>query len=263
MTLQRATDWKSNLVITEDHYIDYFGGRLAEEVVPVQILAKLRQASCLFLGSTDGRLAAAGYSCTGSGGRGPQRRHALGGRTRSRRARAACSGSVPGSSLYRNHLTDYVPGFDRFLTESVRRADMSEIIGTGRAPRQCPYFGLDYYEEKFGAWFFGREADRQQDHHEPARRPADVAACRERRRQELAAARRCRVADCERVADDSFARRGTARFIPIVFSSWKDDPVMELAPQSARRSGRTWRNARSPSCRPTGSTRPSRRRRMR
>jgi len=44
--------WKSNYVITEDHYIDYLSGRPAEEVVPIQILAKLRQASCLFLGYT-------------------------------------------------------------------------------------------------------------------------------------------------------------------------------------------------------------------
>jgi hypothetical protein len=44
--------WKSNFVITEDHYIDYLRGRPAEEVVPTQILAKLRDASCLFLGYT-------------------------------------------------------------------------------------------------------------------------------------------------------------------------------------------------------------------
>ena len=44
--------WPRNFVITEDHYIDYLGGRPAEEVVPIQILAKLRQASCLFLGYT-------------------------------------------------------------------------------------------------------------------------------------------------------------------------------------------------------------------
>ena len=25
--------------------------------------------------------------------------------------------------------------------------------------RDSPYFGLDYYQEKFGAWFFGREAE--------------------------------------------------------------------------------------------------------
>jgi hypothetical protein len=44
--------WRGNYLITEDHYIDYLGGRSAEEVVPGQILAKLREASCLFLGYT-------------------------------------------------------------------------------------------------------------------------------------------------------------------------------------------------------------------
>jgi hypothetical protein len=41
--------WRDNYVITEDHYIDYFGGHCAEEVVPTQILAKLRRANHLFL----------------------------------------------------------------------------------------------------------------------------------------------------------------------------------------------------------------------
>ena len=27
------------------------------------------------------------------------------------------------------------------------------------AQRDSPYFGLDYYGEQFGAWFFGRESD--------------------------------------------------------------------------------------------------------
>ena len=42
--------WDNNFVITEDHYIDFAGGRAPEEVVPTQILAKLRHASCMFLG---------------------------------------------------------------------------------------------------------------------------------------------------------------------------------------------------------------------
>jgi hypothetical protein len=42
--------WRNNLIVTEDHYIDYVGGRSPYEVVPTQILAKLRQASYLFLG---------------------------------------------------------------------------------------------------------------------------------------------------------------------------------------------------------------------
>jgi TIR domain/SIR2-like domain len=44
--------WEDNYVITEDHYIDYLSGRAAEEVVPAQILAKLKRANYLFLGYT-------------------------------------------------------------------------------------------------------------------------------------------------------------------------------------------------------------------
>jgi hypothetical protein len=44
--------WSKNYVVTQDHYIDYLAGRAIEDVVPVQILAKLRSASCLFLGYT-------------------------------------------------------------------------------------------------------------------------------------------------------------------------------------------------------------------
>ena len=35
---------------------------------------------------------------------------------------------------------------------------MNETSGSAE-PRDSPYFGLDYYEEKFGAWFFGRETE--------------------------------------------------------------------------------------------------------
>ena len=78
--------WKSNFVITEDHYIDYLGGRSAEEVVPTQILAKLRQASCLFLGYTIADWRAQSLPALDLAGREAQRGHALGGRARSRRA---------------------------------------------------------------------------------------------------------------------------------------------------------------------------------
>jgi hypothetical protein len=44
--------WKGNLVITEDHYLDFLRQGPAEVVVPMQILAKLREASCLFIGYT-------------------------------------------------------------------------------------------------------------------------------------------------------------------------------------------------------------------
>jgi len=42
---------EDNYVITEDHYINYMNGS-AEEVVPGQILMKLRKSNYLFLGYT-------------------------------------------------------------------------------------------------------------------------------------------------------------------------------------------------------------------
>ena len=42
--------WRENYVITEDHYIDYLSRSPIESLVPVQILDKLRDSHCLFLG---------------------------------------------------------------------------------------------------------------------------------------------------------------------------------------------------------------------
>ena len=42
--------WRENYVITEDHYIDYLSRGPIESLVPVQILDKLRDSHCLFLG---------------------------------------------------------------------------------------------------------------------------------------------------------------------------------------------------------------------
>ena len=50
--LSAGFPWEDNYVITEDHYIDYLSGRAIEEVVPGQILAKLKRANYLFLGYT-------------------------------------------------------------------------------------------------------------------------------------------------------------------------------------------------------------------
>jgi hypothetical protein len=44
--------WKDNYVITEDHYIDYLSRSPIESLVPVQILDKLQDSHCLFLGYT-------------------------------------------------------------------------------------------------------------------------------------------------------------------------------------------------------------------
>jgi hypothetical protein len=107
--------WKSNFVITEDHYIDYLGGRPAEEVVPTQILAKLRQASCLFLGYkiADWRLRVFLHWIW--------RGERLGGAThwaveRDPDVLERQFWQRSGVCLYQSRLTDYVAGFDRFLS---------------------------------------------------------------------------------------------------------------------------------------------------
>ena len=108
--------WKSNYVITEDHYIDYLGGRPAEEVVPMQILAKLRQASCLFLGYAiaDWRLRVF-LHWIWPGERPSGATHWAVERSPDMLQKQFWQRS--GVGLYRSRLTDYVQGFDRFLTE--------------------------------------------------------------------------------------------------------------------------------------------------
>src|SRR6201996_1646389 len=103
---------------------------------------------------------------------------------------------------------------------------MTETMGPVQY-RHNPYFGLDYYEEKFGSWFFGREAEGGKiiTNLRAARLTLLHAESGGGKRSLLRAGVAWRM---HKLADDSFARRGTARFVPIVFSSWKDDPVTEL-----------------------------------
>ena len=104
---------------------------------------------------------------------------------------------------------------------------MNETNGSAE-PRDSPYFGLDYYEEKFGAWFFGRETEGGKiiTNLRAARLTLLHAESGVGKSSLLRAGVAWRM---RRLADDSLARRGTARFVPVVFSSWKDDPVLELA----------------------------------
>jgi SIR2-like domain/TIR domain len=109
--------WKGNYVITEDDYIDLLAGRSAEEVIPVQILAKLRQASCAFLGypMADWRLRVflhwiwPGERPSGAMQWAVERDPGTVERRFWQRS---------GTALYRSRLTDYVAGFDRFLVEN-------------------------------------------------------------------------------------------------------------------------------------------------
>jgi hypothetical protein len=109
--------WKNNYVITEDHYIDYLARRPAEEVVPMQILTKLRQASCLFLGYTlaDWRLRVF-LHWIWPGQRPSGATHWAVERSPDMLERRFWQQN--GVGLYRSRLTDYVQGFDRFLVRN-------------------------------------------------------------------------------------------------------------------------------------------------
>jgi Novel STAND NTPase 1 len=93
--------------------------------------------------------------------------------------------------------------------------------------RKCPYFGLDYYAEKYDEWFFGREPER------------------DKVMINLRAARLTLVHADSGVGKSSLLRAGVAweldesarrrwasgsrpRYLPVVFSQWKDDPTSAL-----------------------------------
>ena len=94
--------------------------------------------------------------------------------------------------------------------------------------RDSPYFGLDYYDEKFGAWFFGRETDGSKiiTNLRAARLTLLHAESGVGKTSLLRAGVAWRL---HRLADDMFAKGRPVRSIPVVFSSWKDDPATELA----------------------------------
>jgi WD40 repeat protein len=98
-----------------------------------------------------------------------------------------------------------------------------------RAPehRDSPYVGLDYYQEGLGAWFFGREADGSKiiTNLQAARLTLLHAESGVGKSSLLRAGVAWRLG---RLARMSSAGDGAVIDIPVVFDSWKDDPVREL-----------------------------------
>jgi WD40 repeat protein len=103
---------------------------------------------------------------------------------------------------------------------------MSEVI-TSVEPRDCPYFGLDYYQEKFGAWFFGREVegDKIITNLQAARLTLLHAESGVGKSSLLRAGVAWRL---RQLAEAQSPSSGAVIDLPVVFSSWKDDPVREL-----------------------------------
>ncbi len=99
--------------------------------------------------------------------------------------------------------------------------------GVQVAPRDNPYFGLEYYDERFGAWFFGREAEGGKiiTNLRAARLTLLHAESGVGKSSLLRAGVAWRI---RKIADDMSARNRPVRSIPVVFTSWKDDPCREL-----------------------------------
>ena len=104
---------------------------------------------------------------------------------------------------------------------TVGETSLDRLGGLGEF-RDCPYFGLDYFRERDGGWFFGRDADS------------------ERVIINLQAARLTLLHGESGVGKSSLLRagvvwklrealgKGTSADIPVVFASWQDDPVDKL-----------------------------------
>jgi WD40 repeat protein len=97
----------------------------------------------------------------------------------------------------------------------------------GPPPSGCPYVGLSFYTERQADVFFGRETERR----------IIIANLRASRLTLLHAQsgvgkssllRAGVTSRLRHMADQSRAERGFPRHIPVVFSSWRDDPVGDL-----------------------------------
>jgi WD40 repeat protein len=96
------------------------------------------------------------------------------------------------------------------------------------APRGCPYVGLDFYQEKYGAWFFGREAecDKIITNLQAARLTLLHAESGVGKSSLLRAGVAWRLR--RQLDRQAPPLQGAAVDVPVVFSSWQDDPVLKL-----------------------------------
>jgi WD40 repeat protein len=92
---------------------------------------------------------------------------------------------------------------------------------------ESPYVGLTFYTQQDAAMFFGRESEQTVliSNLRASRLTLLYAQSGAGKSSLLRAGVASRLAE---LARRSFSQRGTARNIPVVFSSWRDDPAVEL-----------------------------------
>ena len=97
----------------------------------------------------------------------------------------------------------------------------------GAAALDSPYIGLNFYTQDNAAIFFGRDVERTVliSNLRASRLTLLYARSGTGKSSVLRAGVASRLAE---LAQRSLEQRGTARYIPIVFSSWQDEPADEL-----------------------------------
>jgi len=99
--------------------------------------------------------------------------------------------------------------------------------------RDSPYFGLDFYGEDYGEWLFGRDAERNRII--TNLRAARLTLVHAESGVGKSSLLRAGVAwQLREFARESTARRRGARYVPVVYSAWKDDPTPGLIDEIAR-----------------------------
>jgi WD40 repeat protein len=100
-------------------------------------------------------------------------------------------------------------------------------IGRREASSDSPYVGLSYYMEEFSGLFFGRDSERTLviGNLRAARLTILYAPSGVGKSSLLRAGVAARLRE---LARRTVAERGSARFIPIVFNSWRDEPLDDL-----------------------------------
>jgi hypothetical protein len=107
-------DPDADYLLTEDDYIDFLGGSPVEEIVPAQILGKLRRANYLFLGYPiiPWRLRVFLRRVWGGSRLGRQKYWAI---EREPDPLASELWNAAGVTLYQSSLTDYLRGLHSFI----------------------------------------------------------------------------------------------------------------------------------------------------
>ena len=105
--------------------------------------------------------------------------------------------------------------------------------GAVRTTSDSPYVGLSYYMEEFAGLFFGRDSERTLviGNLRAARLTILYAPSGVGKSSLLRAGVAARLRE---LARRTVAERGSARFIPIVFASWRDEPLDDLIDEIER-----------------------------